>query len=57
LVPLDDPEALTRAIESLAQDPGERARLGSEALEKVRARYSLASVADRYRALYEKLTG
>jgi glycosyltransferase involved in cell wall biosynthesis len=55
LVPLDDPSALTQAIESLASDAGERARLGNGALEKIRTQYSFASVADRYRALYQHL--
>jgi glycosyltransferase involved in cell wall biosynthesis len=51
-----DPSALARSIlEVLAVSPAERAGIGLEARESIRARYDIASVATRYLDLYRSV--
>jgi glycosyltransferase involved in cell wall biosynthesis len=53
VVPTRDPAALANALlELLASTPAERAALGAEARERIRARYDIASVSRRYVELY-----
>lgn len=53
LVPSRDPEALTAALRRLLTDPSLRDRLGRTGQARVRASFSVESVADRWTALYE----
>jgi len=55
LVPLDDDDALVERLEALAGDPAERSRLGREARGVILARYSFATIARRYREVYDEL--
>jgi len=57
LVPLDDDARLASDLDRLAADPEQRRRLGREARALIERRFSFASVADRYLALYEELLG
>ncbi len=58
LVPIDDPESLAEAIVDLLGDPFERSRLGRNALQAARQRYSLARMAsDTERVYREVLAG
>ena len=58
LVSIDDPEALAEAIRDLLEDPFERARLGHNALNVARDRFSLARMAsDTERVYREMLVG
>ncbi|MGE4553708.1 MAG: glycosyltransferase [Desulfovibrionaceae bacterium] len=56
VVPIEDPEALARAVlELLALPPEERARLGAAGRERIRAGHSLEAQAAAYAALYREL--
>lgn len=55
LVPIDDADALAKAITTLARDPDKRRDLGAAARLAVEERYSLDAVADRYVELYYDL--
>ncbi|MCG8592227.1 MAG: glycosyltransferase family 4 protein [Proteobacteria bacterium] len=55
LVPPDDPEALAKGIASLLEQPETRARLGSEARERVCAAYSWSSVAAATAEVYREV--
>ena len=55
LVPAEEPEPLTEAIERLLEDGGLRARLGEEASALARERLSGAQVARALAALYARL--
>jgi glycosyltransferase involved in cell wall biosynthesis len=55
LVPPRDPEALARGILSLLGAPETAARLGSEAREVARRRFSLSNMATNYQELYRRL--
>lgn len=57
LVPLDDDARLAAELDRLADDPALRRRLGMEARAMIEERFSFASIADRYLALYEDLVG
>jgi len=50
MVPPGDPEALRRAIDRLAADPAERARLGANARRFVERRFSLDAFARGFAA-------
>ena len=56
LVPVGDRAALSAALRRLFENPGWAASLGMAARERVAARYSMATVADRYAELYAELT-
>ena len=51
LVPLEDPDALAKAIKELLADPAERQRLSVNALDVVQ-RYSLERMVDATERLY-----
>jgi glycosyltransferase involved in cell wall biosynthesis len=55
LVPLEDGDALVGALETLAENPAERERLGREALAIIERGYSLSNVAERYLEVYRSL--
>ena len=56
VVPPGDPVALMRAWHRLLTlAPSDRARLGETARERIRSRYSIGSIVQRYEALYEDL--
>lgn len=55
LVPPDDPDALAAALIAVIDDPGERARTGERALERVRERFDTAVVWRRFDALYREV--
>jgi glycosyltransferase involved in cell wall biosynthesis len=55
LVPLDDEDALVEALDALAANAEERARLGREARRVIEQSYSLERVARRYVEVYETL--
>ena len=55
LVPLDDDVRLAALFDELAADAHERSRLGREARKLVEERYSFERIAERYRALYDRL--
>lgn len=52
LVPTDDLEAMTTAMATLLEHPGDRSRLGNAARLRVVQRYSLATMVDRYLLAY-----
>jgi glycosyltransferase involved in cell wall biosynthesis len=52
LVVPDDPVALAAAIPSALEEPG----LGTAGLERAHAEFSVARMADRHVALYERVT-
>ena len=54
-IPPQDADALARAVEELAQDPGLRARLSTNARELVKTELSLRSVADAHARIYRDL--
>lgn len=55
LAPAEDVRALREAIERLLENEGLRRRLGSRGREVVETEFSDRRVAERYKALYEKL--
>lgn len=55
LVPPEDPPALAAALVSLCADPELAARLGLAGARQAEARFGLATMVDRYRALLESL--
>lgn len=58
IVSVGDPAALAAAVlELLALAPGQRARLGAAARDRVRERYDIRAVARRYTALYAEVCG
>ncbi len=57
LVPPGNPEQLARAINTLIDSPGERARLGAAAHARFRAHYTIEQEAARHAALYLELLG
>lgn len=57
LVPPGQPEQLAAAIERLAGDPAERARLGAAARARISRFYAFNVVGDQYIDLYARLTG
>jgi len=54
LVPVADPTAFAEAMQQLAEDPGERERLGRLALERAR-HYDWSVIVDAYLKLYEEV--
>jgi len=57
LVPVEDPDALAKAIITLARDADARQRLGLVVRQTVETRFSLDAIADSYLDLYQKLLG
>lgn len=57
LVPPSDVAALTREIDRLRRDPGERVTLGRAAAERSRNGYGVADMAARYCRLYAEASG
>jgi glycosyltransferase involved in cell wall biosynthesis len=57
LTPVRDPYALAQAIESLATDPGRRARLGASARHKARRDFDQQRVIETTLGVYERLLG
>lgn len=57
LVPAEDVQALTSALERLSGDPDVRGRLAAAAQDRVRERFTAAAMAARYEALYDELMG
>ena len=55
LVPVDDPAALSGAMESVARDPALRRRLGDAGEARVRERFSFDRTTDRYEAIYRRV--
>ena len=55
LVPPDDLEALATALADLAADEGRRARLGRQASEFVRSRFSLSTVLADWDSLFQEV--
>ena len=56
VIPPGDPVALMKAWHRLLTlAPADRARLGEVARERIRSRYSIRSIVQRYEALYEDL--
>lgn len=55
LVPPRDPESLSKAVDSLLQNPSEAARMGEEARITARLRYDWEQVYSSYVSLYERL--
>ena len=55
LVPAEDPAALAAALDRLAGDPAERARLGAAGREWALQTRTWEANARRYRALYDRL--
>ncbi len=57
LVPPSDPDALARAIITLASDPPRARELGRAARAEVERRFSLGSMVAAYQGLYDRLLG
>ncbi len=55
-VPIRDPHSLAEAINTLAADPGLRARMGEVGRSMVRERYSLEMMVERYLEVYRKVS-
>lgn len=55
LIPLDDIDELTRALQTLIKNPIARMELGQKALERVKAYYALETYVHQWEALYEEL--
>ena len=55
LVPVDDAKALARAIETLALDPGLRARLGAAGRRRVEKIFSSTSIGTEIAAIYRDM--
>ncbi len=53
----NDPDSLTGCILDALADPARRAAYAETALSEVIPRFSMASIADQYEALYDRLTG
>ena len=56
LVPRGDPEALSRSIRALLDDPETRGRMGAEGRALARTRYSPGAMARRFEVLYDEVT-
>jgi glycosyltransferase involved in cell wall biosynthesis len=56
LVPRGDPEALSRSIRTLLDDPERRQRMGAEGRALARERYSPGAMAHRFEVLYDEVT-
>jgi sugar transferase (PEP-CTERM/EpsH1 system associated) len=54
VVPSDDVDALARALERLAAEPGLAARMGAAARAEVERRFSLEAMVQAYQGLYER---
>jgi glycosyltransferase involved in cell wall biosynthesis len=54
LVPPDDPEALAGAVSSLLADPARAAAMGAAGLARARSEFSVARMADRTIAVYQR---
>ncbi len=57
LVDPEDPPQLARSVNRLLDDPALRRRLGAEAAETLKARFSFEGMIDRFESLFLKLTG
>ncbi|HUP42185.1 MAG TPA: FkbM family methyltransferase [Thermoanaerobaculia bacterium] len=57
LVPPGDPEALAAAVLRLLGEPGERARLGASARERVAESFSTERMTRRLEAIYQEVAG
>ena len=55
LVPPCDPARLAASLASLAADPARARKIGVDGQERVRAKYSVDSMVDRYLALYREV--
>ena len=55
LVPSQQPEALARALVTLAEDPDEARRLGQAGRAEVERRFSLQAMVSGYQALYDEM--
>jgi glycosyltransferase involved in cell wall biosynthesis len=55
LVPARDPGALAESIARLAENPGEAARLGDAAVEKIRSRFSTETMLQALEGIYGEL--
>ncbi len=57
LVPPDDADALTGAVERLLEDPVHRTALGEAARQRARDHFSPAAIVPQYEALYRRVCG
>ena len=57
LVPVDDSDALSEAVASLLADRERAEAMGNAGLERARAEFSVAQMADRTLAVYERALG
>jgi glycosyltransferase involved in cell wall biosynthesis len=57
LVPAEDPEALARAVSSLAASPGLCRKIGVEARRAAVERFAIDRIGAQYLSLYQELTG
>lgn len=55
LVPPDEPDVLAEAVSSLLDDPARAEALGRAGLERARSEFSVAKMADRTVAVYERV--
>ncbi len=55
LVPVANPDALARAVESLIQDSARRSALGRAAKERAIGQFSAEAIVPRYEALYRRV--
>lgn len=55
LIPLDDIDELTRALQTLIENPTGRLELGQKGRERVKAYYALEAYVHQWEALYEEL--
>jgi len=55
LIPLDDIDELTKALQTLLEDPQKREELGRMARDRVRAHYALENTVRKWEALYKEL--
>jgi glycosyltransferase involved in cell wall biosynthesis len=55
LVPVDDVDALARALRRVVYDDDARIRLGSQALQRIRAEFDVDVVWRRFDALYREV--
>jgi starch synthase len=56
LVPVDDPDALAEAVRSLLADRGRAERMGLAGLQRAHTEFSVARMADRTIAVYERVS-